>query len=119
MKNDRRESTEPSLLWIVRHPKKFTSKQRRKANTWVDSDGVTHFENRSSAETITALESLEKMAKDRDVIGMAAITLRPDGRYDLVVSGNAFDDNLRASGIVKQLNDVLSSLSTDDEEESA
>lgn len=53
------------------------------------------------------------MTNERDIIGLAGVGLRPDGRVVFIASGNAFDDNIRALGAVARLQAILTELSNE------
>ena len=53
------------------------------------------------------------MTKERDIIGLAGVGLRPDGRVVLIASGNAYDDNIRSMGALVKLQKILDEMHPD------
>ncbi len=103
------------LSWTIHYPQDYTPQQRLLSTTWIDGRGIRHIERRADPDTLNTLSTLRKLAKNRDITGMAAVTLRPDGRFDVIVTGTAYGDSVRATGAGQQMLKELLKLLQDDE----
>jgi len=107
---NRRKGRQQKVLWEEHRPASWTRHQELMANTYVDDKLIQHPDKRVDTDTLRVIEDLRSMAKNRDITGLAAIGLRPDGRVVLLASGNAYDDNIRASGALVRLQQLLSEI---------
>ncbi|MEW4983110.1 MAG: hypothetical protein AB1Y26_07745 [Cycloclasticus sp.] len=107
---NRRKSKTQKVLWEEHRPASWSNRQQLMANTYVDDKSIHQPDKRVDTDTLRVIDDLRQMARDRDITGLAAIALRPDGRVVLLASGNAYDDNIRASGALVRLQQLLSEI---------
>lgn len=69
----------PRLLWIQEQVGSLKKK-------WVKR------REQPDEDTMRALDNLKTATRKRDVVGIAVVALTHDGNYQLVISGDAFDN---------------------------
>lgn len=109
---NRRKARPQKVLWEEHRPVSWSSKQKLSASTYSDDKLVKHPEKRIDEDTLNVINELRSMANKREITGLAAIGLRPDGRFVLVASGHAYDDNIRASGALLRLQKLLAEINS-------
>lgn len=107
---NRRKDKPQKVLWEEHRPVSWSIQQQLSATTYTDYQLIRRADKRIDEDTLTVINELRSMAKKREITGLAAIGLRPDGRVVLVASGHAYDDNIRASGALLRLQKLLSEI---------
>lgn len=98
---DSKYEVSQKVWWVEDRPTEFD--HRRK---WF-------FRDKKSTDTGLILSQLKEMVDSGEVVGVATVAICADGRYHLIVTGEAFDDPHRALGGTQRLVSAIECLLPD------